>query len=406
MSNSLNFSDLSCELTKLISKDDKKKDGIFFTPPSIITKNVDIINNIPNFKYETVLEPSCGSCEFINYIDTHYTNKQIQGIEFNTTIFTNINKLTFNNNVNIINDDYLQYDDIASNKYDLIIGNPPYYVMKKNEVDIKYWNYFEGRPNIFILFIIHSLTKLNQNGVLSFILPSSFTNCLYYNKLREHIANNYKIIDIVACDEDDYLETTQNTIIFIIQNTNDNLSNSDYILLKNNYTIFNTKENIIKINELYNESSTLHSLNCKVSVGSVVWNQCKDILTDDSSDTLLIYSSDIKKNKLQIQTYTNDKKKNYIKKEGTNNPLLVINRGYGKGSYKFEYCLLDIKQKYLIENHLICIQHNGSNKTDIIAMYKRIIQSFSDDRTAQFIETYFGNSAINTTELTHILPMY
>ena len=31
----------------------------------------------------------------------------------------------------------------------------------------------------------------------------------------------------------------------------------------------------------------------KVSVGNVVWNQHKKILTDDSSKTRLIYSSDI-----------------------------------------------------------------------------------------------------------------
>ena len=53
------------------------------------------------------------------------------------------------------NEDHLQMN--FEQKYDLVIGNPPYFVMKKKEVDDSYYDYFDGRPNIFILFIIKSL---------------------------------------------------------------------------------------------------------------------------------------------------------------------------------------------------------------------------------------------------------
>ena len=74
----------------------------------------------------------------------------------------------------------------------MIIGNPPYYVISdKSEINKnqmkKYKEYYEGRANIFILFIIHSLMKLNDNGILAFVLPKNFLNCQYYNKLRNHI---------------------------------------------------------------------------------------------------------------------------------------------------------------------------------------------------------------------------
>jgi tRNA1(Val) A37 N6-methylase TrmN6 len=38
-------------------------------------------------------------------------------------------------------------------KFDLVIGNPPYFVIPKSSVDKKYMGYFEGRPNIYIIFM-------------------------------------------------------------------------------------------------------------------------------------------------------------------------------------------------------------------------------------------------------------
>jgi hypothetical protein len=92
----------------------------------------------------------------------------------------------------------------------------------------------------------------------------------------------------------------------------------------------------------------------------------------------------------------------------------VINRGYGVGNYNFEYSLINCDdgngyiKEYLIENHLICIHYEGDVGTDtnLIDKYIQIYRSFEDERTKEFIALYFGNNAINTTELSHILPIY
>ena len=41
-----------------------------------------------------------------------------------------------------------------------------------------------------------------------------------------------------------------------------------------------------------------------------------------------------------------------------------------------------------------------------ILKFKKILESFTKDKTTKFIELYFGNNAINTTELNYILPIY
>jgi adenine-specific DNA-methyltransferase len=398
----MSFSELSITLSKEINKADKQKDGIYFTPPKTIESNLKLLSKHFS-KIKTVLEPSCGSCEYVNAIHSKYPTLDITAIEFNTHIYDSIKDLN-NDNISIQHADFLSTSE--ENKYDLIIGNPPYFVMKKSNVDNEYHDYFDGRPNIFILFIIKSLKMLNKNGIISFILPKNFLNCLYYNKTREYIFNSFKILNIVNCT-DDFIDTKQHTIIMNIQNKTDVKNNNKFAIKNGEYIIFGEPNNIKTLQKLYKNSKNLYELGFCVNVGTVVWNQCKDILTDNKEDTTLIYSSDIRDNKLELQSYTNKQKKNYILKEGTNEPLLVVNRGYGKGDYKFNYLLIEGGFEYLIENHLICIKYqNTIENQPLIEMYKKIIISLNDERTKEFIDIYFGNSAINTTELCHILPIY
>ena len=403
------FSDLSVKLTKSINKKNKQENGIFFTSVGTVNKTLKYLESYME-KVDSILEPSCGSGEFINGITSLYNNLELDCIEYYKPIYDSIKSFETSitdSNVRIYNEDYLTSSSIGQKQYDLIIGNPPYFVMKKKDVENKYWDYFDGRPNIFILFILHSLEKLRPNGILSFVLPKNFLNCLYYDKTREFIAQNFSIIMIDECS-DDFIETKQETILFIIQNkVPQKRNNEKYILYHSGYTIFGIENNIKELKLMYNGSTTLANINFSVNVGNVVWNQCKDILTDDNSKTLLIYSSDIKNNKLQVKKYNNSEKKNYIKKEGNNEPLLVINRGYGKGEYKFEYCLIEGNFEYLIENHLICVRYNGVvNNEELIKLYKTIIASLENEKTKKFINLYFGNNAINTSELCNIMPIY
>jgi type I restriction-modification system DNA methylase subunit len=398
------YSDLSKKLTKSIDTNEKKKNGIYFTPTTIIKKNIDALN--PYFsKIKTVLEPSCGSCEFLNYIDSNVSNIKMTGIENNEIIYEEIKKISFKNPTQIIHTDFLEWT--PTQKYDLIIGNPPYFVMKKDDVSTEYYDYFDGRPNIFTLFIVKSLHMLNPEGILSFILPKSFTNCLYYDKLRKYITDKYSILELIDCSDDNFIETKQETILFMVQNRTNPGKNAKYMIHISDYTILNTPENIVKMRELYKDSTTLNKLNFSVSVGNVVWNQCKAILTNDVKKTRLIYSSDIVDSKLVVKEYANKEKKNYIDKPGLTDVILVINRGYGVGDYHFNYCMIDVDYPYLVENHLICVKY-GAQKTkpELLELYNKIIQSLNHEKTNEFINLYFGNNAINTTELNYILPIY
>ena len=174
------FSEITHTLTKSIEKKEKKDNGIFFTPPKTINQMIDLLKPyMKDIKY--VLEPSCGSCEFITRLNENFENIKITGIELNEKIYDFIKDFE-SENTTILNDDFISYK--IDKKYDLIIGNPPFFVKKKKDVAEKYYDYFDGRPNIFILFLIKSLKNLKKKGILSFILPENFLNCHYVHIMK------------------------------------------------------------------------------------------------------------------------------------------------------------------------------------------------------------------------------
>jgi type I restriction-modification system DNA methylase subunit len=401
----MEFSDLSKQLTKSITKNDKKNQGIFFTPRETIHCMLDIIESyLPEIT--NILEPSCGSGEILNVLNERYPEShfKITGVELNKQIFDAIQPLA-NDNVHLVNSSFLAYQ--PETPFELILGNPPYFGMKKDQVDEIYYPFFDRRPNIYILFLIRSIKLLAEGGIVSFVLPKNFLNCLYYDKTRKHINQTCKIIEIVHC-VDQYLDTEQDTIIVIFQKMAPAPDeNSKFVLSTNGYTVFGRPDDIAKIKLLYTESTTLRSRGFRVCVGNVVWNQCKPILTSDTSKTRLIYNSNLVNGKLVMKNFKNKKKQNYIDREGEKSPLLVVNRGYRAGTYKFEYCLIEGGFEYLVENHLICIKYLETiEDSELIELYKKIMTSLEDPRTTQFISLYFGNNAINTAELNDVLPIY
>ena len=381
----------------------------------------------------SILEPSCGSGEFITALMREYPNANITGVEFHPLIYEGLAQkfsgAGAGDRVCIQHGDFLKYGDaVAAPAHDLIIGNPPYFVMKKEDVAAEFYPYFDGRPNIFVLFIMKSAEVLRAGGVLCFVLPASFMNSQYYDKTRKYIVRHFAILHISRCDDSNvgggaYLDTAQDTIILILRKNHDVVvgagatttpttlvgSGLGGVFEKSGATIFT--DNLPRIMSLYTGSRTLHDLGFNVSVGTVVWNQCKELLTDDETKTRLVYSPNIENGKFVHKTYKNPEKKAFIAKPGIRTPMIVLNRGYGVGEYKFVYCLLTPEtvggEAYLIENHLNCIIYGGGGGEDeIAAAYRRVMRSFQDPRTQEFIACYCGNNAVNTAELSHMLPIY
>ena len=303
------FNPLSLQLTQSLSKTTKKSQGIYFTPKSIINQLVHYVIPLIDSTESPIhiLEPSCGSCEFILALDELLTNASFTAIEYNTEIYNEIVKLRFKNPVQLLNTDFIQYNH--KQKYNLIIGNPPYFVCNKSVVPASYKQYISGRPNMFGLFIIHSLLKLRPNGILAFVIPKSFLNSAYYANIRNFIKKTCSIITIQDyADCNDFLDTDQSTFGLILRKLecdNEIISNCTYSVLMNDNYIFTPNSELLL--SYIENSTTLQQLGLAVKTGTVVWNEKKELLTDNESDTILLYNTNITNdNKVKLTKFKND----------------------------------------------------------------------------------------------------
>lgn len=97
---------------------------------------------------------------------------------------------------NVIKKNFI-LDDIEKNKYDIIISNPPYKKIGKNDIESKQMqDVIYGQPNLYFLFMAKSVELLKPDGEMIFIVPRSWTSGTYFKKFRENFLENTRLTNI------------------------------------------------------------------------------------------------------------------------------------------------------------------------------------------------------------------
>jgi adenine-specific DNA-methyltransferase len=406
------FSPLSIRLTQLLTKREKKQFGIFITPRVIIKQVVDFVKQYTvhnGITIQSIMEPSCGTCEIVSYCDECFDNVRIRAIELNATLFEAVKVICYKNNVTILNEDFIQHE--TATKYDLIIGNPPYFVCDTTyKVALQHAQHINGRPNIFGLFILHAISMLAPNGIVAFIIPRSFLNSASYSKIRNHIKETCTILTIIDFEKDNkFIDTEQATFAIVFKRESSrkiqSIKECHFSIKLGNDFMFTSNSTFL--HTIFEGSTTLKKLGLSVRTGQVVWNQHKDKLTEDPEGTVLLYDSNVTRHhSIELKTFKNVEKKQYIKMDGRMDTILVVSRGHGNSKYKLEYALIDFAP-YLTENHLNEIySKKAMEKGDLIELLHQVTASFSNPKTQLFIDTFLGNNGLSKTELETIFPIY
>ena len=380
----------------------RKNLGQYFTPKSIREL---LLSRLPKKSNADILDPACGSGEFLLSCEKYFKNPNLNGFEIDKNLVDIALKLLKNskNNSNIKNIDALNFD--IKNKYDYVIGNPPYFEIKLNEkLKSKHSEIIKGRVNIFSLFIKIGLEALKDGGYLAYVVPPSMNNGAYFSKLREYIIKNSSLEYLHIIDgADNFHSANQKVMLIILKKTNSKKS-SKYIFEKNGITIFTEDKKFL--NNAYKNTVSLKEIGFGVKTGSIVWNEHKEKLTNDKNNsTLLIWASNIIDGKIRIPNTKN--KPQYIKNIPSNlimkSRVVVVNRITGSSKdINIKSAIVDEKE-FVCENHVNMIYplKNANQNYSL----EDILNALQDEKNIKVMRLISGNTQVSKTELERLLPI-
>ena len=379
----------------------RKNLGQYFTPKSIREL---LLSKLPKKDNAYILDPACGSGEFLLSCEKYFKNPNLNGFEIDKNLVDVASKLIKNSNIKNIDALNIDAND-SKNKYDYVIGNPPYFEIRLNEkLKAKHFEIIKGRVNIFSLFIKIGLEALKDEGYLAYVVPPSMNNGAYFSKLREYIIKNSSLEYLHIIDgADNFHSANQKVMLIILKKTNSKKSNK-YIFEKNGITIFTEDKKFLS--DAYKNTVSLKEIGFGVKTGSIVWNEHKEKLTNDKNNsTLLIWASNIIDGKIRIPNTKNKPQyiKNIPKDLIIKSRVVVVNRITGSSKD------INIKSAIVNEKEFVCENHVNviymSKNANCNYSLEDILNSLRDEENIKVMRLIIGNTQVSKTELERLLPI-
>ena len=224
-----------------LNESEKKSLGIYYTPKYIIDYIIDKILEEHDFKnnpFPKILDMSCGCGNFllevydvlykklemikhelnIENIHEHIVKNCIYGIDIDQNAI-DVLKYSLKNKVldldidelNIYCFDSLMHEGIDDKlktkfwdeKFDYIIGNPPYIGHKNLNKNYKKWlskeysQVYRDKSDIYFCFYKRIIDLLKEDGIASIITPRYFIESQSGKLLRKYILKNVSIEEII-----------------------------------------------------------------------------------------------------------------------------------------------------------------------------------------------------------------
>ena len=338
----------------------------FYTPKELRDWAWETINVPANSK---VLEPSAGSGEWLDDIAKR-KYADVTANDFDPVVFNQFKESWETKGIKPMNQDYLTAK--FPEKFDLIVGNPPYFLMKgdrapSDEIKTKFKSVLKGVPDIYGLFVVKAIEDLAPNGVASFIIPVSLLTSPAFQKMRNFIHTNANIERVSISKRLDWFKNAKVEVMaFQVRKTT---PTNDYISKIGENIIFVPKKDAaaseykgerlkdlvdIKIGNFdpskVNEEDTKKHLSAMKKEGTVPILSGENIGNEGG----LVLDKKLKGTRNQ---YVESSYKTSSKVDA---PFLIMNRTIGKGK---KITVSFVKEgSFYPENHTIYMKSSDPNK--------------------------------------------
>lgn len=332
------------------------------------------------------------------------------------------------------------------NRFDFVVGNPPYFKIKDLNDDLKdvFSDSIYGHPNAYGLFIHAGIEMLKEKGKLGFIIPRSMLSGLYFKNLRNFIEKKTSVKEIVYISErkkvfDDVLHGTmilslarhnqnkESVAVSFAQSSEDigthhtpiHVERDKIIQRLNGTTVWfiaDSPEIYTIINHIIKRHPLLsgQEINYKAKTGQIVWNRVKPLLTTaPMQNTLpLVWATDVGKFRFTFNRLGNLRPSHLKITTKTENLIikglciLVQRVTADEQPSRIVACIPEEfykkqKEGYFVENHLNVIQP-VAKRAEIDPYF--ILGILNSEIVDFFFRAMNGNTQVSATEL-NLLPI-
>jgi len=397
------FNELTIKYIKEADIRHRKALGQYFTPKSVREK---LLSRLPNNeKSLRVLDPGCGTGEFLITAEKYFKNPQLSGWDIDKKLIDIAEKLVptagFKTTDTLLEKNY--------GEYDFVIGNPPYYEFSPSkEIRERFKGIINGRLNIFSLFVYLGINWLKEGGRLAYVVPPSMNNGAYFSKLRKFIVDSCNIEYLHILKNPNIFDKALQSVMLLVLKKGKNKGN--YLFKKNGILIFSERAKYLE--KLFKGRTTLHDLGYMVRTGRLVWNQNKSLLTNNPERSIpLIWANNITPEGLKFPIIS-PKRPQYVRVANFDiGPAIVTNRITGSvKSAKLKSALIPKEMKFIAENHVNVIFPPSKTRLFDNVLGKNltlenIAAQLSSKEKLKVIENITGNTQISKTELENLFPI-
>lgn len=220
---------------KLITEASSEKlRGGFYTPEPIA--EFVLRWGINGSKNLDILEPSCGDGVFLEQLHkNNFEYQSITAIELDNEEALKADKIDLKTK-RIINDDFHAFCNNTEQRFDLIVGNPPYiryqFFDRKQQAEasnifIKAGLTYSKLTNAWVSFVVGSSLLLKDNGgKIGFVLPAEILQVSFAQQLRRFLAQFYNKINIISFEKLVFPNIQQEVVLLLCEK---NKSTEHYI---------------------------------------------------------------------------------------------------------------------------------------------------------------------------------
>lgn len=376
----------------------RKSRGQYMTPRSL---RQELLNNLDLKPGMRVLDPACGTGEFLRDVLDREPSAIVVGWDIDETILTCAEELVPEGSFECRN----ALDPSLDDPFDVVVGNPPYFQFRASEPVRRYFaDVISGRPNIFSLFFKVGFENLKHDGQLGYVVPPSMNNGAYFSSLRTYV-HAVGAIEYLKVFSDPFQFVDAQTAVQLMVVRKGAKSSRHVVSVpmgasKMPRLLFS--EDVESLRESLQSGTSIDDLGFTVATGSVVWNLRKEDLRSEPEEgaVQLVWAQNIQKGKVSVDPSSKKRPQYVVASAPLVGPAVVVNRIVGSvGSGNLRVGLIEAGQKFVGENHVNVILPTDRARVSCAELARLL----SEPSVGEQIRRVTGNTQISATELRYLV---